>query len=253
MKTHWTIVMVMALAGFGLLPLGRAEPVTLKDSTPGSATLDGKVQPGEYTGFSAGINRGYGDVFGAESKLYVDTSSDGHLHFGLVTGPGAFGNCAVIYIDSVEGGVSGTMTLTDTDDKLRAMISGTNEKGSADLTFAPDFRPDYALAFHAGFAGLWQIKEKTFHKFIRNVEFKSADPRHFELSLLLKDMGVQPGTSFKYLVSYGNPEDKAGFHRSDEFHGVKGATLSGNPGFEPVKLGEGEYNTFLAYKEATDQ
>lgn len=63
----------------------------------------------------------------------------------------------MIYIDSTTGGFGSTAGFNDNADQHRAAISarGTGAAGRADVTFAPGFQADYAIAINAGFAGLW--------------------------------------------------------------------------------------------------
>ena len=63
----------------------------------------------------------------------------------------------------------------------------------------------------------------------------------------LDEIGLSRGDSFKYLLTYGNAESGTGVFRSDEFQGVStNSVTGGNPGNDPVSLGEGDYNTFTS-------
>ena len=117
-----------------------------------TATNDGTINPGEYAAFSSGINTGFGNVIGKDSKLFIDSGADGRLNFGFLKGSATqeFDNLMVIYIDSVPGGLNSLATITDKSTRERAAISGKGEiSGSSALTFAPGFTADYAIAISA--------------------------------------------------------------------------------------------------------
>ena len=253
MKTTSAAAMIALCAGPVL-----AAPISIVDTTTGSAINDGSIGGGEYVGSSTGINAGFGNVIGSQATLGVDSDATGGLNFGLTRGPGGLGNQGVIYIDSIAGGFASTLPLTDTDDGLRRMISGSSPNNSADLTFAPGFAADYAIGFQSDFAGLWFLQGGTNHTFIRSVNLTSSpgnDPNApaFEMDLLLSDIGLQVGESFDYIASYANVfdgEDGSGFFRSDEFQGVAQSTVpGGNLGAAPLILAEGDFNTFTSVPE----
>jgi hypothetical protein len=107
------IVFTMVLASCALVGT-YAEPVSLVDTTAGTATHDGSVGASEYVASSSGINSGFGGVMGTQSLLHVDSSLGGKLNFGLELGSGSLDDIGVIYIDSVSGGVDGTASLATT-------------------------------------------------------------------------------------------------------------------------------------------
>lgn len=61
-------------------------PLTLVDTAAATATRNGVIGAGGYTGYSCGINSGFGDVIGSGSKLYMDGDGSGGLALGLQTG-----------------------------------------------------------------------------------------------------------------------------------------------------------------------
>lgn len=247
----------LCIAALTLAGPSLASPISIVDTTAGSATNDGSIGVGEYVGSSTGINGGFGNVIGSEATLGVDSSVSGALHFGLTRGSSGFGNQGVIYIDSVAGGFDSTIPLTDTDDGLRRMMSGSSPNNSSDLTFAPGFTADYAIGIQNDFAGLWLLQAGTNHIFVKSVNLTSVPPSDpnapaFEMDLLLSDIGLVPGGSFKYIASYGNVFDGGGdeFFRSDEFQGVAQSTVpSGNIGSGSLSLAEGDFNTFTSVPE----
>lgn len=215
------------------------------DQTAGTATNDGVVNPGEYAGLSRGINAGFGDVVGMTSELHIDADSAGNLNLGLITGPGAFSDRAVIYIDSIPGGFADTAGLTDVADPLRRAISGCNFSSvCADLFFPASFMPDYAIAFDAGFAGVWQLVGGGSHTFVNSANLNIGSD--VEMNLTLADIGLTSGDSFTYILTYLNPEDPGTAFRSDEFHGVSPLSVPpGNPGGAPVTFVDGDCQIFV--------
>ncbi|MDP6491041.1 MAG: hypothetical protein QGG69_04630, partial [Kiritimatiellia bacterium] len=256
MTLRCNFIVFTVLALFCALVGATAEPVSLVDTTPGTATHDGTVSNGEYVASSSGINSGFGDVMGSNSLLHVDSSLGGKLNFGLEPGAGSLNDMGVIYIDSISGGVDGTAGLTDTGDVHRRMISGTSPTNSSDLSFAPGFKADYAIAFSTNYGGLWRINAGGSHDSINSVSITSSVPSvSWEMELNLSDIGLLPGHAFKYVTSHANVISGGGdeFYRSDEFHGVTHSTVpSGNPGTNAVTLASGDYNTFRTYGSAPD-
>ena len=248
-------VAVLAAAAFAA-PVS-AVPVTITDTTPGTATNDGTINAGEYVGASSGINTGFGDVIGATSLLNIDSDSAGNLNVGLDRGAGGLFNQGVIYIDSVAGGFASTSGFTDTGDGLRRMVSGRSPNSASIINFAPGFDADYAIGFEAGFAGLWQLQNGGAHTFLTNVNLNptsNSNAAGFEMNLTLANLGLSAGGSFDYIASYANvfDGDGSGFFRSNEFHGVAQATVpGGNVGQGTVTLVTGDFNTFVSVPEPT--
>jgi hypothetical protein len=221
-----------------------ADVVTIIDTTLTTATNDGVIGAGEYVGFGSGINAGFGDVYGRNSRLYVDSSIGGALNFGLQAGPGAYNDVGVIYIDSVPGGFSDTTTLSDTADPGRRAISGL---GGSEIVFAPTFQADFAIAIQPTFAGLFKLNAGGSGSlgFLVSANLDGVLGNPYEMSLTMADIGLIAGNSFRYLVTYTNTN---GDFRSDEFHGVA-SFGPGNPGASSVTLAAGDFNTFQSIPE----
>jgi hypothetical protein len=227
-----------------------AAPTTITDLTASTAVVNGTVVAGEYAGFSSGINAGFGDVIGANSQLHVDSDATGALNFGLITGGGGLNDRIVIYIDSQPGGFADTSPFADYADGLRTAVSASNGNGRADITFAPGFEADYAIGIESGFAGLFGLASggNGSLNFVSGGAPLTTTLNHWEFAFLLSDMGLNPGESFSYVATYGNPFDSAGFFRSDEFHGVAGGTVpAGNIGVNPTTLATGDFNVFNSF------
>lgn len=223
---------------------------TIDDNTPGSATNDGVINAGEYVGSTSGINSGFGNVIGSGSQLFIDSSTSGALNFGLRRGTGNFNDAAVIYIDTFIGNqFSSTNALTDNSSRGRAAISGVGEfSGQSNVTFAPSFAADYAVAISMNFgfthADLYQLNADGSLSLVTggNMLPANASPSTAEVEWQynLSNLGLSPGDSFNYVATYLNPGDA---FRSDEFHGV--ASFSGgNPGATDITLSTGDFNTF---------
>jgi len=232
-----------------------AVPITIVDTTLGTATNNGAIAGGEYVGSSAGINSGFGNIVGSSSLIHVDSSSGGALNFGVQSGGGNFNDAAVIYIDSISGGIADTSGLEDTNDPGRSAISGDGDNESADqseITFGANFRPDYAISIDNGFSGLFQLTtggdgSLTFVASGNLNPTNNAAAQQREIDFTLANIGLTPGGSFKYVVTYLNPGNA---FRSDEFHGVAQATAnSGNIGQAPITLADTDFNLFTSVPE----
>jgi hypothetical protein len=223
-------------------------PFVITDDTAGTAVNDGVIDPGEYVGASGGIGSGFGRVIGLGSRIHLDSDLGGALNIALETCGGGLFDQGVIYVDSQPGGSPSTALFTDNADPLRAAISALAQNGSgdrSDITFAPGFEADFAIGFEAGFAGVWALVEGGAHTFLTTANINPAGAPvagEFEIDLALADLGLSPGDSFDYVVTYVNSMNA---FRSDEFHGVSLATVGpGNIGQNPISLAAGDWNTF---------
>ncbi len=200
-------------------------------------TIDG-------SGFSTGINSGFGDVIGESSILTADSTSSGDLSFTLTRGVGNLNDVMVIYIDADNGttGITNTSVLTDISDNGRSAISGSSSSNSSDLEFAFGFAANYAITLESTFSGLYAIgNDPTNHNFQRDLGTAFNDPL-YEMTLTMGDLGLSAGDSFRYVATYLNSSNT---WRSNEFHGVSAATVgSDNIGLNPFSLAEGDFNTF---------
>jgi hypothetical protein len=250
--------LLFLIAMLGMFSFTSAQVQTIIDNTIGTATNDGTVNVGEYVGFSIGINSGFGNIIGSNSQIHIDTDNTGNLNFGFISGNGNFFNSMVIYIDAGPGGLPNTTQFTDNGDGGRAMVSaiGFNDpNGRADIFFADGFEADYAIAVDANFAGIFQLVGGGSHNYMNSANLNptgNGSAGNWEMNLMMSDIGLAPGSSFKYVISYGNQFDGAGLFRSDEFHGVDPSTVPpGNIGINPVTLAAADYIQFYSYAPAT--
>lgn len=192
--------------------------------------------PATAATYAGNGNGGFGDVFGVTGSL--DIVDDGtSLTFTLNRGAGTFSNTLVIYIDSIAGGFADTTTLEDEGpgDLLRSSISGdARDNGDqSEVTFSAGFLADYAIAAHVNsfdFAGLFALGTPT-HTFVADAGIGSPDPADatFTMTLSLADLGLTPGDSFDFAVTYLNGTNA---FRSDE--AIGDGIGPGNPGANPV-------------------
>jgi hypothetical protein len=202
------------------------------------------------SGSSTGINAGFGNAVGANSSLTVTFDTVSEVNWILTTGGGNLdnANAVVIYIDVDNGGEGYADTKSFNDvgssffDELRAATSATNGTERADVTFAPGFLADYALVFNSGFGVSYRL-DAVGHQFIGVISgagFGMGGPYHFSHPLI--DLGLAPGDSFRYFLTYLDP---VGTYRSNEFHGVADASVpDSNIGFDDVTLAAGDFNVF---------
>lgn len=248
----------MGLAGIALVGLVggavHAAPVTIVDTTAGSATNDGTINTGEYVGSSTGINSDFGNVIGSAATLFVDSSLGGALNFALRAGGGSLNDRAVIYIDSVSGGFADTTTIGDTADAGRAAISGNGTGGgTSEVTFAPGFLADYAIVLESNFAGLFQLAAGGANSliFVTSANLNpsgnaGAVDREFDLTLANIGLSAGAAAEFDYVATYLNSSNA---FRSNEFQGVAQSTVPGSVGQTTVTLAAGDFNTFVTVPE----
>lgn len=209
------------------------------------------------SGTLPGINAGFGDRIGAMSRLDLAADVEGVVNWTLTPAQGEIDNenAVVIYLDTDfdtgggDAGVAGTGPLTDIgngQDMLRAAVSGkaANGSGAADLTFAPGFKADYALAFNKDVAVLYQLKAgPAEHGYVATVSgdpFGPAGSYHF--SVKLADLGLSPGATLRFVATYLDPVSA---YRSNEFIGVADASVPDhNIEAKPQSLRVSDFVTF---------
>jgi len=278
MRIARCIALTMALAALAFSPAALAAgPTTITDTTSTGATPDGAVGASEYAGFSVGVGSGFGGVVGAAIELHVDSDVTGNLFLGLKEAPGS---CAindngaddfhviVIYIDAGGAGIAGTAAIAPGDrtaEKHRAAIAGVSMTGApgnqSDLTFAPGFTADYAIAINGSYAGLWQtstVADPDSLDFVKEIarapETNDVTDCQREYSgFSLADLGLAPGQQFRYVATLLNAYSA---YRSNEFHGVvngDGAADGAlNIGANPFTLASGDFNTFQSFVPPID-
>ncbi len=238
---------VVTAMGIAVAGPGVAMPTSITDTTAGTATNDGTIGGGEYVGSSLGINSGFGNVIGDLSELFIDSDTGGAVNLGLRTGGGGLFDAVVIYLDVTPGGFGDTTPFDDIADGLRRAISATDGTNRSDITFAPGFEADYAIGIEQNFAGVWSLVGGGSHTFLTSANLTpTGNPSagEFEIDFDLSTIGLSPGDSFDYVVTYLNSGNA---FRSDEFHGVASSTVPpGNPGQNPTTLASGDFNTFTS-------
>jgi len=219
-------------------------------------------------GSSFGINAGFGDRIGENSELSITSDLAGNISWLLdPLGAGALdgANAVVIYIDTDNGatGFADTTSFEDVGggaDELRGATSAYNGVARTDLTFAPGFLANYALAFNGGVGVAFELGAGgTGHTFIEVISdapggggFGTGGPYNFTHTMATLDLS--PGDSFRYFATYMNPEvvtaNAGGPFRSNEYQGVADSSVPDfNTGFDPVSLSAGDFNTFNSVPE----
>jgi hypothetical protein len=206
---------------------------------PAHAQLNTITQTGTS---QVGINSGFGGVLGGGTFTFTQTNpGDDNISIKLTRGAGSLNDAVVIYIANGGAGFSDTSTLTDTADGLRRAITGRDGGNSSVLTFGPGFNATHAIAFNAGFAGLWQLTTGS-HNFIDSANLVTSGAMH-TVDFNMTELGLAPGGSFDYVATYIS---ETAF-RSNEFIGVDASHVTGgNIGFNPFSLAPGDNNRYTS-------
>ncbi|MFK7991430.1 MAG: MYXO-CTERM sorting domain-containing protein [Sandaracinaceae bacterium] len=247
MSRHTPILLFTVSLMCATPSLAQADVFRGCDDAPGLATVDGTVGSGEYTLGSEGVGSGFGELLGNGIDMLVDSDSSGNLAWSLV-GPGtctplASPNSVVVYLDTLPGeGIDNTSQLTDTADPGRSAVSGTNGTDSADLGFAPGFRPDYAIVIEASGVNLFQLVAGGSLTFVRslNVVVAAGGCTREMDGFSMADLGSQTGNPIRWVATLINSTTA---FRANEFQGVVTAPAT-NPGTTAFDLAEGDFNAF---------
>jgi hypothetical protein len=161
--------------------------------------------------FAGNGSNGFGGAIGQGS---LTLSDDGTRVLGTITrGPGTFNDALVIYVDSVAGGFSNTVSFADAGDGLRRAISGYDggvNRGV--LTNPPGFLADYAIALSPvgpSFGGLWRLTNGGNNSlaFIAGTDFGPTGNNSattYAFSFYVTDIGLAPNCQcgFKLLGTF---------------------------------------------------
>lgn len=202
-------------------------------------------------------NSGFGGVIGT-GTLNISNDASGNLAFTLTKGAGGFNDAIVLYIDSITGGFSDTLSLNDQADPLRQAISGASggttgidANTRSILTFNSGFTANYAIALNNGFAGLWQLSSggNNSLSFITAANLSptgTATSASYSWNINVTNIGLtaNSGQSFKFVGTYLNAGNS---FRANEAIGFNIA--GGNPG----NGGIGSYPNTVAGSEFTFQ
>lgn len=140
----------------------------------------------------------------------------------------------VMYIANGSSGRSAiTGDVNDANDSNRRAISNV---GSGDITFPSGFEVTHAVAINTGFGGLWSIASSgsignNGLGFVDAVGSPSAaSDASFSFSFDFSEIGLNNRDNFKFVITYGNPDDSGNtvMFSADEIFGA--ASFSGNPG-----------------------
>ncbi len=240
-----------------------AATVSGVDTTRRGALADGTLSSAEYAVAFSGINSGFGDRLGAQSRLWLDSSADGRLNLAIESrtawpAPSAYG--AVIYVDSIPGGFASTYELRDVADRSRRLASGKGSAGQrSDLYFAPGFRADFAIVLEDTAATVYRL-DRAAHTRLnaaglnassdllggRELAYQSDAGTLRELHLpasLLGLSGSAPANAPRLLATLLNGDNA---FRTNEFVGAApgNAWDAFNPGAGPALLKSGDFASF---------
>ena len=214
------------------------------------AQLNTVVQNGTS---QTGLGSGFGGVVGGGTLSFTQTAGSPTINLAFTRGAGNLNDAAVIYIAASGTSFSDTSSFTDTGggmDALRKAISGFDGTNRSTVNFGSGFAPTHAIAFNTGFAGIWGLNSSS-HVYGGNTPGSgdlglspsgSASASVFNLTLSLDQLGLVPGNSFDYVVTYLNSGNA---FRSNEFIGTSTVPAS-NVGQAPVTLAAGDFNRYTS-------
>ena len=169
-------------------------------------TIDGQNIPSDFAGgmllATQRFQTGFGDDqsgdqfgFGSELNQLFVTNDDQFLYIGLTGNLENNGNSMMVFID-VDGASSGAHTLVFQDFGVpvpglpRYLAGQTGEQGLTDLTFDPNFAPDYII----GWSGGSPIGSQTRTYYL--VNWTQLDP---------VDQGINHTNTIVGLITAGDP------------------------------------------------
>ncbi|MBX3427199.1 MAG: hypothetical protein KF688_16090 [Pirellulales bacterium] len=197
--------------------------------------------------YSGNGNSGFGGTVGGSSLVITD---DGvNVYFSFSRGGGNLNDALVLYLDTTAGGFSSTSSFTDSGDGLRNAISGTNNSGGTRTTvnFATGMTADYAIAFDAGFGGLWSLTSGGSHGFVNSVGLSptgNSGASTHTFSTSMASIGLVPGGAMRFVGTYISTTA----WRSDEAYGA--GVGVGNPG-DSGTISFTNFHTYTAVPEAS--
>jgi len=198
---------------------------TVVDSTAGGPTLDGVINPGEYSGTVSGGGAGFGGPVGG-ATLHLDADANG-IYLGFENLGDISNNTMMIWIDSVAGGLGDTSGLNDFADFGRGRVSSFD--GPLTLPFAADFGWVVTPAF-GGFQALFQLAEGGDNSLIfagnngttGTPVGENPSNAVIELFAAYADLGIAQGDIVDFAVTYANNNTPA-FVSNEGFPGPLGA------------------------------
>ena len=180
--------------------------------------------------YSGNGNAGFGGPVGNGALTISDDGTDITFTFPNDLG----GNVLALYLDTADGGLADTSSLTDDGDGGRAALSGFQEAEGANTlaSFAPGFGAEFGVSFENGFVGIFDLQGGT----PDNFTFVDGSPQSgapLSLTVPLSTFGLTGGDTFDFV---GTLISQTAF-RSNEtigaatFADAAGAATGDNPGF----------------------
>jgi hypothetical protein len=184
----------------------------------------------QTSNYSGNVNNGFGGPIGTSS---LSISDDGtNITFTLTKGTNDFADAFTIYIDSKAGGSSNTSAFTDQGDYLRRAASGINNSGVRSLINFPiipnAFLPDYAISLtpsiNANFGNLYDLSTPSNFGYVGSVNLTPSNnisATTYTFTCTKAQLGITGASiNFTFVGTYGNPNDGAGYFRSNEAYGT---------------------------------
>lgn len=189
-------------------------------------------------------NSGFGGPLGGGSFSISHTGTT--VTVTMTRGGGNFNDYMVMYIANGSTGRSVIGTgVRDFNDAHRRAISNV---GSGNLTFPAGFEATHAIAINTGFGGLWSIPSTgsigngglSFVSSVGNPS--SASFTTFNFSFDWTSIGLTSSDQFKFVATYGNPNDGGNTVMFSSNEAIGGGITGGNPG-----SGAMTYTTYFQY------
>ncbi len=176
-------------------------------------------------------NSGFGGAVGGGSFSISHTGTT--VTVTMTRGAGKFNDYMVMYIANGSAGrtVIGT-GVRDFNDEHRRSISNV---GSGNLTFPAGFEATHAIAINTSFGGLWSIPSTSSVgngglNFVSSVGNPSAaNFTTFNFSFDWASIGLTSSDQFKFVVTYGNPNDASNSLMCSSNEAFGGGITGGNP------------------------
>lgn len=192
-------------------------------------------------------NTGFGGTLGGSTLTINDNGTT--ISFDFARGGSNLDNAIVIYIDSKTGGFNNTSGFTDDSDGLRSAISSFKSgNGGATITFPAGFEADYAIAFDAGFAGIWELVNGGSHAYINSANLSPTNVNANANHLFDADFSEIGATdTFDFVVTYISTTA----YLSNEVIGDTSSIIDDGSGTNPGFSGSITFSNSRTYTSST--
>jgi PEP-CTERM motif len=211
---------------------------TRTDATGGGAVVDQSLGANEYGPGNSyqylGGGTGFGGTVG-NGALYLESDAT-NLYIGMQFG-NALNDLVGIMIDSKAGGFTDA-TMNDNGDGCRKAL--TQQSINADDAYSPGFLADYGVCFGNFGNVLFELTADPNPINFLNFDGTGSQPFR-EYAIPLASIGVAPGGSFDFIVSY---TADSGFGSNESIPAWQALNSGPNPGFDPTSAGYGNHDRF---------